>query len=289
MTLDPRSLMTLLVLLTFARALPQPPASSQPASSQQPSASPPQPPVWPHHKKAAIVLTYDDALLSQLDNAVPQLERAGLTATFFLTSDIDYTTIPRWKALAKKGFELGNHTLYHPCSNAEDDPVSSEHYTPAQMVREIEIMNWLLFAMDGRTERTYAYPCTETTVGDGKDYVDSLRRHRTIKYARIGGDTGSVITDFVHLDPLQVPSYGLEEGTSADALIAYVKQVQDSGGLGIIMFHGIGGDYITTSAAAHQQLLDYLTKNRKDIWVTTFREAMDYAAPQSTFQPVTTK
>ena len=28
---------------------------------------------WPHHKKAVIVLTYDDALESQLDNAVPQL------------------------------------------------------------------------------------------------------------------------------------------------------------------------------------------------------------------------
>jgi hypothetical protein len=29
---------------------------------------------WPHHKKAAIVLTYDDGLTSQLQNAVPQLE-----------------------------------------------------------------------------------------------------------------------------------------------------------------------------------------------------------------------
>ena len=38
---------------------------------------------WPDHKQATIVLTYDDALLSQLDTAVPQLKHAGLKATFF--------------------------------------------------------------------------------------------------------------------------------------------------------------------------------------------------------------
>lgn len=237
---------------------------------------PAQPPQWPHHKKAVIVLTYDDALLSQLNNAAPQLERAGLKATFFLTGDIDSSTIPRWQALAKKGFELGNHTLNHPCSGSEDAPVKSEQYTPYQMIQEIGIMNRTLFAMDGRTERTFAYPCAETTVG-GKDYVDTLRHYGLVKYARIGGDTGSVITDFAHLDPLRIPSWGLEDSTSADALIAYVKSVQACGGMGIIMFHGIGDDYITTSTEVHQRLLDYLKENRKVIWVTTFCEAMNYA------------
>jgi peptidoglycan-N-acetylglucosamine deacetylase len=45
------------------------------------------------------------------------------------------------------------------------------------------------------------------------------------------------------------------------------------------MFHGIGGDYITTSSAAHQALLDYLKKN-KDIWVASFQQAMDYVVRQ---------
>ncbi len=38
---------------------------------------------WPDHKKAVIVLTYDDALESQLNIAVPQLEAAHFPATFF--------------------------------------------------------------------------------------------------------------------------------------------------------------------------------------------------------------
>jgi peptidoglycan/xylan/chitin deacetylase (PgdA/CDA1 family) len=234
-----------------------------------------QPVEWPHHKKAAIVLTYDDGLLSQLNNAVPQLQRAGFKATFFLTSDLDSSTIPRWRALAKKGFELANHTLYHPCAPSEDNPVSSEHYTAYQVIREIEIMNRILFAIDGKNGRTYAYPCAETTLG-GKDYVDSLRRYGMVKYARVGGDTGAVITDFNHLDLLRIPSLGLEDSTSAATLIAYIKKVEQSGGMGIIMFHGIGGDYITTSSTVHQQLLDYLQKNKNTLWITTFQQAMDY-------------
>jgi peptidoglycan/xylan/chitin deacetylase (PgdA/CDA1 family) len=232
---------------------------------------------WPDHKKAVIVLTYDDALQSQLNVAVPQLEAARLKATFFLTGDIDNQTIPKWRALSKKGYELANHTIYHPCASTNDNPVPSDNYTVYGMIREIEVMNHFLYAIDGKTTRTYAYPCTETTVGNGKSYVDSLRKYGLVKYARIGGDVDdAVLTDFKHLDPLQIPSYGLEDNTAGSKLIAFVEKVRQSGGMGIFMFHGIGSDYITTSVGAHKELLDYLEKNKKDIWVTTFQQAMDY-------------
>ncbi len=136
-------------------------------------------------------------------------------------------------------------------------------------------MNMLLNAVDGKTTRTYAYPCTETSVG-GKSYVDSLRKSGLIKYARIGGDGNAVITDLKNLDPFLVPSYGLEGKNTADELIAFVKKVEQSGGMGVFMFHGVGGDYITTPAQSHKKLLEYLEKNREDIWVPTFQEAMDY-------------
>jgi peptidoglycan/xylan/chitin deacetylase (PgdA/CDA1 family) len=230
---------------------------------------------WPHHKKAVIVLTYDDALTSQLNIAVPQLDSTHLTATFFLIGDINGETTPRWRALSKKGYELANHTVYHPCVSTNDNPTASENYTVFAIIREIGTMNTLLNAVDGKTTRTYAYPCTETQVG-GKSYVDSLRKSGLIKYARIGGDENAVITDFKNLDPLLVPSYGLEGKNTADQLIAFVKKVEQSGGMGVFMFHGVGGDYITTPAQSHKKLLEYLDKNRKDIWVATFQQAMDY-------------
>jgi hypothetical protein len=143
------------------------------------------------------------------------------------------------------------------------------------MLTEIEVMNRFLYAMDGRTNRTYAYPCAETTVA-GKDYVDTLRRTGLVQYARIGGDMTSVITDFSNLDLLRVPAVGLEDHTDGDSLVAFVKKVRDAGGMGVFMFHGIGGDYITTSSEAHRDLLDFLRKNKKDIWVATFQQAMDF-------------
>ena len=231
---------------------------------------------WPEHKQAVIVLTYDDALQSQLDVAIPQLKRAGFKATFFLTADLNYNTIPCWRALSQEGFELGNHTIFHPCLPSEDNPVSSATYTAYGMIREIDYMNDFLFAVDGKMRRPFAYPCAETLAG-GKDYVDTLRKYGLSSYARVGGDTTAVITDFKHLDLLRVPSYGLDGGETGAQLIAFVKAVQRKGGMGVIMFHGIGGDYITVSAEAHQELLDYLKKNETVIWVATFQQAMDFA------------
>ena len=40
---------------------------------------------WPDGQKMAISLSYDDALNSQLDNAIPALNRHGLVASFYLT------------------------------------------------------------------------------------------------------------------------------------------------------------------------------------------------------------
>ena len=52
---------------------------------------------WPKGKVAAIVLTYDDALRSQLDFAIPQLDAAGFKGTFFLDVDITPADMLRWR------------------------------------------------------------------------------------------------------------------------------------------------------------------------------------------------
>jgi len=238
---------------------------------------------WPQHKKAVIVLTYDDALASQLDIAIPQLNAAHLKATFFLTGYLTAASIPRWRAVAARGHELANHTLYHPCIG-DGTGQNSNVYSVFSIVREIGMMNNFLFAIDGKQTRTYAYPCTETKVA-GVSYVDSLRKSGLIKYARIGGDDRDMITDFKKLDPLLVPAWGVSEKTSGAKLIAFVKKVEASGGMGVFMFHGIGGDYLTTSADAHKELVQYLQQHRADILVMTFQQAMDYVTEANKTNP----
>ena len=246
---------------------------------------------WPEGKSAAIVLTYDDALQSQLKVAVPQLRAAGLRGTFFLKADnIPVADMPRWRAVADAGNELGNHTLNHPCPRAMlpgRDHYATESYDAHIMLSEIAVMNDVLFGLDGGNPRTMSYPCSQTLVG-GKDYKDDLRHSGLIKYARNGGDQyRSVLADPSGIDPLDVPSWGPVDSPDGPQLIAYAERVRTAGGLGVFQFHGVGGDYLTVSAEAHLQLLDYL-KAHPEIWVVTFQEAMNWVTAKGASASATT-
>ena len=232
---------------------------------------------WPGGKKSAIVLTYDDALLSQLNFAYPQLSKYGLKGTFFLDGRFQEQDMERWSEVSRNGNELANHSIYHPCSEkAYKASAYSESYTPESMVREIGIMNKLLHGLDGSKPRTYAYPCGASLAG-GVDYTAQLKSSGLIKYARAGSDRNhTVVTDFKNLDFFKVPSWGLAAKTEGTALIELVKDAQKAGGMAVFMFHGVGGDYIDVSAEAHEELLRYLSENKKDIWVGTFQEVLDY-------------
>ncbi len=235
---------------------------------------------WPDGKVAAVVLTYDDALHSQLDYAVPQLDAAGFKGTFFLDSDITTADILRWRTVQRSGHELGNHTLFHPCPRAMlpgHKNYFTENYDVDRMLGEIAAMNNLLFGIDGVSSRTYSVPCSQMWVG-GVDYTDALRKSGLVKFARTGGDQyKSVITNFAKLDRFQVPSYGPVDSPSGEQLVAYAERVRAAKGLGVLQFHGTGGDYLEVSAKAHQQLLEWL-RNHPEIWVATFQEVMDYVS-----------
>ncbi|WP_236422646.1 polysaccharide deacetylase family protein, partial [Escherichia coli] len=73
---------------------------------------------WPGGARAAVSLAYDDALDSQLDNAIPTLDRHGIKGTFFLqlSSEPVAKRMEDWRAAARGGHELGNHSLFHQCS-----------------------------------------------------------------------------------------------------------------------------------------------------------------------------
>jgi len=242
-----------------------------PAGAQQPVR-------WPHGKKAAIVLTYDDSLRSQIDIAIPQLKEVGFKGTFFLNGTFPPEDVSRWRAVAAAGHELGNHSLFHPCPAAafpSEPQFHTENHSVPGMLREIAAMNTFLFALDGKTTRTYGVPCSQTMVG-GQDYTEALRASGLIRYARTGGAGNGVIADPTKLDPFRVPSRMFSLESSAADLIAFAESVRKSGGMGVFMFHGVGGDYLNVSAEAHHTLLQYLKQHEGEIWVGTFQEVMDF-------------
>ena len=229
---------------------------------------------WPHGAKAAVALNYDDALASQLDNAVPVLDRAGLKGSFFL-GNVKQAHVERWRAVARNGHELANHTVFHACAAAQfpaDPRYTIEAYTPASMIREIEQQNVLLKALDGLDQHGFGVPCG-TPVAGGVNYMDALRAAGVISYARTRTAVAEDLrADVSTMDMFDIPGRDFPEGTTGAQLIAYARQARDGGGLAVFVFHGIGGDYLQTSEAAHRELVTWLKANSHDVWVAPLRD-----------------
>ena len=234
---------------------------------------------WPNGATAAVVLTYDDALTSQLDHALPVLDAAGFKATFFL-ANVKQADVPRWRAAAAAGHELGNHTIFHACSASSfpaDPRYTSEAYTPASMLKEIEQQNVLLAALDGKPRHGMATPCGQSLAG-GTDYLEALRAADLVSYVRgVEVAPDDLRADVAKIDPMHVPARGFAETVAGPELIAFAEQARAGGGMAVFLFHGIAGDYLQTSDAAHGQLVAWLAAHRKDVWVTTLQAALDWA------------
>lgn len=226
--------------------------------------------IWPGGQKLAVSLSYDDGLDSQLDNALPSLENLKLKASFYILPNAPslYKRTEEWREVAGKGHELGNHSMYHPCRRSLPDrewvPLHQDldNYSLEQMLEELTTANTFLKALDGRTERTFTPPCGDLMPGIDKEYLRELQE-LFIAYKGQGVQSGfSVVwvpTDF-----------------NGDELIAYVKSVPKEASLLNIIFHGVGGDYLSVSSEAHTELLNFLADNSNDYHVDSYINIMKY-------------
>jgi peptidoglycan/xylan/chitin deacetylase (PgdA/CDA1 family) len=238
---------------------------------------------WPEGRSAAVSLSYDDALDSQLDNAIPALDRHGLTGTFYLVPARPPVGLrmDAWRAAARNGHELGNHSLFHQCSargegrewvEPQDD---LDKITVAQMRAQVVLANTMLQALDGRTDgRTFTAPCGDQQASDG-NYITAI----SDQFVGIKLVGGTVVPDMLALDTQAVPVHVPVDATGAQ-LIALVEEAGRKGTMVNFTFHGIGGDHLSVSTAAHEQLLAYLDKHRDRYWTATFLEQMRWVRAQ---------
>lgn len=221
---------------------------------------------WPDGDKIAISLSYDDALNSQLDNALPALNQRGLKASFYIVPlNIGFSArLEEWKNLASQGHELGNHSLFHAClkflpgrewvkpSNALDDK------TVQTMVNEITVANTILTALDGFAEHTFTPPCFDQMVKDG-NYVEAVKQQ------------------FVGVKSLEDPNFAAliaPSDISSAQIIQFLEKQPPNIKLINVLFHGVGGDHLVTATDEHAKFLDYLVSNRDKYWVDTYRNIM---------------
>ena len=233
--------------------------------------------VW-HNKRCAVCLTYDDALNVDLDNVVPILDSLGLKGTFYISGYFPGFSerLSEWKAVAEKGNELGNHTLFHPCEGKSPGrewvrpEYNLDNYTMQRLLDEIKLANILLKAVDGKSERTFAYPCGDMKVGDSS-YVPKIKD----EFVAARGVDGKM-QRIEEVDLFNIGSYGIN-GQSGDELIGIVKKAIEDDALLVFLFHGVGGEHsLNVSLEAHSKLLHFLIQNEKDIWVAPLVEIAKY-------------
>ncbi len=235
---------------------------------------------WPRGARAAVSLTYDDGLDSQVEHAVPALDAMGLKGTFFLTQENMEARLPDWQAVARRGHEMANHTISHPCDLKRCTAASFHD-------QEIAPMEAFLDQSFGPDRfRSYAYPCGYTALGAGPAHQGAALYKAVLRGSvtcarTVGGPPNN--PRWVTRDPYMLhgfePTYDVDDPVRARP---YVRQAMAEGGWAILVFHDVlprragEGD---TSAAAHQAILDWLAA--QSVWCAPLGEVYRYCAARS--------
>ena len=225
---------------------------------------------WPEGATGVVSLSYDDGLTNHLEVVAPVLEVAGLRGTFYahIMSDEFQKDQAGWRALAARGHEVGNHTVFHPCRNNPGihPEFDLRRYGERRWCKEIELANWLLGQLDGQAERTFGNTCWDNWIGpdDAQICLEQLIA-RYFPAAR-GEQTGRPV------DPKSFNRYNLgtasADGKTFAELQPFIEAAVRDGQWLILTLHGIGAGSHTLfmEPADHQALVDWLAANRRRIW-----------------------
>lgn len=229
-------------------------------------------------RTSLISLTFDDALDQHLDNALPALNDAGLKATFYahLSAPALSARMKEWTALAAAEHEIGNHTIFHPADMRKSwvrEGNALDLYSLDRMQMELELANEWLTAIDGQSERTFAYPCSNSVLGSYGAVNQSLIRIglRNTRWPglleRWNLDLGNTRKSYQPLMPeLFVAARGgglhlsdrspriasidrnclpsaAVEGHSFEDMRDFVTQSMERETWAILQFHGVGGGH----------------------------------------------
>jgi len=201
---------------------------------------------WKDGKHAAFMLMFDDCCPSHVTNVFPELLQRKMTGTF-------YVVVNKPERLARQSFwekdapvspyvVYGNHTLNH---RAFKDAADAE--------REIVGCNeFILRIMPGKDRRliSYATPGGAKHATTADELAAILGRH-----------------DMIERPSFQGHGAAIHFKTAADILKAVDKAI--SGGTSeYVIFHGVGGDWLSFDEAQFVALLDGLETRRSEVWIT---------------------
>ncbi len=238
---------------------------------------------YPDKNRNAVSISFDDGSASQVQLAVPLLERLGVKATFYLLPYHIRQQLPLWQQAVKNGHEIGNHTSSHTCTGnfrwLRNRDAGLEQVDLAFMQRDLQASQADLQRMLGVSPRHFAYPCGQTFVGRGRavqSYVPLIAEQFTTGRTW-NNETGNDPTyaDFAQLTGLKI------DGLTFNQMRQLLEQYREQDKWLILVGHevGVAGPY-STDLQALEQLIHYLQDPANGYWLAPVGEVASYIRQQ---------
>jgi peptidoglycan/xylan/chitin deacetylase (PgdA/CDA1 family) len=225
-------------------------------------------------RRGAVSLTFDDGTNSQMDVAIPLMDRCGVRGTFFVSlRDYWYSRQKEWQAAAGRGHEIGNHSMVHFAPNNFVLHGGLEDMTLQQVEQDIlEAQKSLEQIFPHQKRWTYAYPCYQTHVGKG--LARQSYEPVVAKYFIAGRGRGEY--GFGN-NPLAVDlacAWGHDcTLASGFEMIGMAEEIAVNRGHWLILvFHDIDGSRLTTASHDFNMLLEHLQRRSDVLWTAPMGE-----------------
>lgn len=230
---------------------------------------------WLNGKKAALSLTFDDAINGQFTIAVPMLNKYGFRSTFFIISNFVQPQLKSWQPVveaADSGHEIANHTLAHPhLHSLVTDSIAYQFTACNKNISE---------HIPLQSSFTMAYP-----YGDGGNNTDSEQVVRNVASQYFTGARATrnnkLPYNTCHFanatdDYFKVNSDMIADSVSQSLFTAHLDETITAGGWYVPTYHGIENGWIIVKKEAFAQQLAEVNKRKNDLWIATFGEVIKY-------------
>lgn len=232
---------------------------------------------WPDGKQIAVSLTFDDARMSQVDVGTSLLNQYGVKATFIVVPSNVEKRLDGWKKAVADGHEIGNHTLFHPCSGnfAWSRQTALENYTLKQMKNELIEASKKIEELLGIKPGVFAYPCGSTFVGRGRNTKSYVPLIADLFIAGRGwldeGPNDPTFCDLAQLTGMEM------DGKEFDQILPLLENAKKTGAWLVLAGHEMGeSGNQTTRLAMLKKLIEYAQDPANKIWLAPMGTVAEY-------------
>ncbi len=216
---------------------------------------------WKGDKTAAFMLMFDDSAMSQVKIAVPELVKREMVGTFYVNAGSgQYSALKDdWeKKLPALGMEIANHTFTH--KGAVD---------VAALEEELAKNNEVIYrVVSGGKPKLVSFGIPGVDPGKWNiskaQLAEELPKFHLIERPSVDGHFA-----FIHLK-------------TADEMYKWVQQALDTGSAQYVLFHGVGGDWLTCPLPEFTALLDKLAAVHDKLWIAGHIAVHQYETERET-------